>query len=57
VLVDLGRQGIDADDRLVVRRVPVPRRVLHEVVADRDHEVGLVEPGQPVIAGLQTAAQ
>ena len=53
VLVDLGRQGIDADDRLVLRGVPVPRGVLHEVVADRDHEVGLVEPGQAVIAGLQ----
>ena len=36
VLVDLGRDAVDADDLLVALRVPVRRRVLDEVVADRD---------------------
>ena len=39
--------------RLVALRVPVLRRVLDEVVADREHHVGLVEAGHRVVAGLQ----
>ena len=35
VRVDLGRDGVDEDDRLVALGVPVLRRVLDEVVADR----------------------
>ena len=53
VLVDLGRDGVDADDPLVASRVPVRRRVLDEVVADGDHDVGVLEAGQRVVARLQ----
>ena len=53
VLVDLGRQRVDADDLLVAARVPVLGRVLDQVVADRDHHVGLVEAGHRVVARLQ----
>ena len=41
-----------ADDRLVALRVPVDRRVLDEVVADRDDDVGVLEAGQLVVARL-----
>ena len=51
--VDLGREGVDADDRLVAVRVPVLRRMLHEVVADRDHQIRDLEPGHPVVARLE----
>jgi hypothetical protein len=54
VLVDLGGDRVDAHDRLVLVRVPVPRGVLDQVVADRDHQIGLVEPGHAVVARLQT---
>ena len=52
VLVDLGREGVDAHDPLVALRVPVRGRVLDEVVADRDHHVGLLEARQRVVARL-----
>ncbi len=53
VRVDLGRLGVDVDERLRAVRVPAARGVLDEVVADRDDEVGPVEPGHDVVAGLQ----
>ena len=53
VLVDLGRLGVDDDDLLVALGVPVLRRVLDEVVADRDHDVGVLEAGHRVVARLQ----
>ena len=53
VLVDLGGDGVDADDPLVAPRVPVLGRVLDEVVADGDHHVGVVEAGERVVARLQ----
>ena len=53
VLVDLGRHRVDADDLLVALRVPVLGRVLDQVVADRQHQVGLVEAGHAVVARLQ----
>src|SRR3954467_8092111 len=53
VLVDLRRDAVDADDRLVAARVPVARRVLDQVIADGDHHVGLLEAGQRVVARLQ----
>ena len=52
VLVDLGGQRVDADDRLVAVRVPVLRGVLHEVVADGDDQVGDLEAGHLVVARL-----
>ena len=45
--------GVDADDLLVALRVPVLGRVLDEVVADREHHVGLLEAGHRVVARLQ----
>ena len=51
--VDLGRLRVDVDDPLASVRVPARRRVLDQVVADRDDEVGAVEAGQDVVAGLQ----
>ena len=52
--VDLGRLGIDVDDHLVAVRVPRRRGVLHEVISDADHEIGAIEAGQDVVAGLQS---
>ena len=51
--VDLGRLGVDVDDPLAAVGVPAGRRVLDEVVADADHEIRPVEPGQDVVAGLE----
>ena len=53
-LVNLGVDAVDHDDLLVAARVPVLRRVLDQVVADRDHQVRVLEPGHLVVAGLQT---
>ena len=53
VRVRLGRDRVDADDRLVAVRVPVLGRVLDEVVADREHHVGLAEAGHLVVARLE----
>ena len=53
VLVDLGGDAVDHDDLLVAARVPVLGRVLDQVVADRDHQVGVVEAGHLVVAGLE----
>ena len=53
VLVDLDRGGVDADDLLVLLGVPVLRGVLDEVVADRDHDVGVLEARERVVARLQ----
>ncbi len=53
VLVNLGRQRVDADDLLVPARVPVLGRVLDQVVADGQHHVRLVEAGHGVVAGLE----
>ena len=39
--------------RLSPSRVPVLGRVLDQVVADRDHQVGVLEPGHLVVARLQ----
>ena len=50
VVVDLRGEAVDADDRLVPAAVPVVGRVLDEVVADRDHEVGHLEAGHLVVA-------
>ena len=44
---------VDADDRLVASRVPVLGRVLDEVEADREHEVGVLEAGHVVVVRLQ----
>ena len=41
------------DDLLVAPGVPVLRRVLDEVVADRDDDVGVLEAGHRVVARLQ----
>jgi hypothetical protein len=54
VPVDVGRHRVDADDPLVAVRVPVGRRVLDQVVADRDDDVGRLEAGQRVVARLQS---
>ena len=51
--IDLGRLGVDVDDPLASVRVPARRRVLDQVVADRHDEIGAVEAGQHVIAGLE----
>jgi len=40
VRVDLGDGAVDVHDLLVPRRVPAPGRVLDDVVADGDHNVG-----------------
>src|SRR5207247_9934690 len=40
---DLRRKGIDVDDASSPPWVPRPRIVLHEIIPDADHEVGLVE--------------
>jgi len=53
VVVDLGGRGVDAHDPLVALGVPILRRVLDQVVADREHEVGDVESGHLVVAGLE----
>ena len=45
--------GVDADDLLVALGVPVLGRVLDEVVADGDHDVGVLEARQRVVARLQ----
>jgi hypothetical protein len=52
--VGLGRDGVDDDDRLVGTGVPVLGSVLDEVVADGDHEVGVAEAGELVVAVVQT---
>src|SRR5664280_1463797 len=49
----LRRLGVDVDDPFVPVRVPAIRRVFDEVVSDRHHHVGPVEPGQDVIARLE----
>src|SRR5918993_99575 len=51
--VHLRRLGVDVHDALGPVRVPASRRVLDQVVADADHDVGAVEPGQHVVAGLE----
>ena len=51
--IDLGRLRVDVDDPLAAVRVPRRRRVLDEVVADADDEVGAVEAGEDVVARLQ----
>ena len=48
--VDLRRDRVDDDDLLVALGVPVRGRVLDEVVADREHDVGVLEPGEGVVA-------
>ena len=48
--VDLRRRGVDHDDLLVALGVPVLGRVLDQVVADRQHDVGVLEPGHRVVA-------
>ena len=53
VLVDLGGDRVDADDRLVAARVPVRGRVLDEVVAHGDDDIGVLEAGERVVARLQ----
>ena len=53
VVVDLGRRGVDAENPLVTSRVPVLGRVLNQVVANRQHEVGVGEPGHLVVARLE----
>ncbi len=47
--VDLRADRVDHDDHLVAVGVPVLRRLLDEVVADRDHEVGVGEAGELVV--------
>ena len=53
VLVDLAGPEVDVDDLLAAVLVPEMRRVLDQVVADRDDDVGLVERGVDVVAPLQ----
>src|SRR5918995_946741 len=53
VIVDLGRQGIYADNLLIAPGVPVAGGMLDEVVANRDHQISLLETGHLVVAGLQ----
>src|SRR5437867_4490200 len=43
--IELRRRAVDVDDDLVALRIPERRRPLDEVVADRDHEIGLRELG------------
>jgi len=50
VAVDLGGNEVDVDDRLLALRVPELRRVLDQVVAHRDDEVGPLEPARDVVA-------
>ena len=38
--VDLGRQGVDVDDPHVAVGVPRRRRLLDQVVADADDQIG-----------------
>ena len=52
-LVDLGGQEVHVDDRLVAIGVPQARVVLDHVVAERDHEVGLLDGPYRMVAGLQ----
>ena len=47
--VDLGDRAMDVHDPLVPDRVPARRRVLDDVVADRDDDVGLIEPEVRVV--------
>ena len=51
--VDLGRQRVDVNDRLVAIRIPHVRVILDHVVADADHDVGLVERKPRQVAGLE----
>ena len=52
-LINLGRDAVDRDDLLVALGVPVLGGVLDQVVADRHHQVGVLEPGHLVVAGLE----
>ena len=53
VAVDLGRLEVDVDDTGRPVAVPEARRVLDEVVADADHEVGRIERDVDVVAALE----
>jgi hypothetical protein len=53
VLVDLRGFGVDHDDRLVAPGVPVLRRVLDQVEADRQDDVSLLEAGHLVVVRLK----
>ena len=53
VAVDLGWIEVDVDDSRRAVVVPEARRVLHEVVADADDEVGFVEREVDVVAALK----
>ena len=46
VLVDLRRQEVQVENLLPAVRVPEPGVVLDDVIAETDHEVGRLDPGQ-----------
>ena len=53
VAVHLGRPEVDMDDGLFHAAVPESRRVLDQVVADRDDHVGLAQCGDDVVLALE----
>ena len=51
-LIYLRGHAVDDHDLLVPAGIPVLGRVLDQVVAHRDHQVGLLKPGHLVVPGL-----